>query len=216
MKGQIVLVILFAAFCFGNALELKSGDPLAQEKIDSAGKGATIYLESGLHQFNVNLHSDQTLIGRKGSILEGEIVINGKSNVVVSSVTCTSPSTTCVTISNSNHITVSASNIGTCGGRGIYLSDSTSVSIHDSYVHPQHKVSGCCDTGDSIYVSGCTVVDILGNVLAYGESNIELSDSTNVTINGNFMLNPLGSHFSLYSYCVVINLLYFCIIIHVL
>ena len=48
------------------------------------------------------------------------------------------------------------------------------------------------DTGDSIFLTDSKDVHIQGNVIAFGESNIENHASVNVSIVGNFLLNPLG------------------------
>jgi len=162
--------------------------------IDAAPPGAHILLGPGYHKFErVNLKSFQILEGVKGSVLEGPVVIDGKSNVVISTVTVVSPASTCVEIiNNCKNITVQSSEIGTCHGRGIHVSNSQDIHIFDNYVHPQFKVSGCCDNGDSIFVEGVTDMEVQGNVLAYGESNMEISNTHNLVIKGNFMLNPLG------------------------
>ena len=53
--------------------------------------------------------------------------------------------------------------------------------------------NGCgCDTGDSVFLTGSRDVFIGGCVIAFGESNIENHASVNVTVDGNFLLNPLG------------------------
>ncbi|MFY9527650.1 MAG: right-handed parallel beta-helix repeat-containing protein, partial [Candidatus Acidiferrales bacterium] len=52
---------------------------------------------------------------------------------------------------------------------------------------------GCCDTHDGIFASGTSNLWIQGNVIAYGESNIEVDNATGVTVKGNFLVNPIDS-----------------------
>jgi len=190
-----LMLCLMATFCFvlSDRVEILANDPKAQTLIDTAVPGTHILLREGYHKLSVNLKSFQILEGDKGAVLEGPIVIDGKVDVVVTNVNINAPTSTCVEInSNSKNITVQNSDIGPCHGRGIHISSSQVIQIYDSYVHPQFKVSGCCDSGDSIFVESVNQLQVLGNVLAYGESNMEISNSHGIVIKGNFMLNPLG------------------------
>ena len=66
------------------------------------------------------------------------------------------------------------------------------VSITDNYVHPEFTATGCCDTGDGILIeSGSSGVLVQGNVVVYGESNIEVPTTGHPEIHvvGNFLLN---------------------------
>jgi len=186
---------ILVAVCYSTPIvQIVAGDPNAHSLIEGAAPGSQIVLGPGYHRLeSVNLKSFQTLTGAKGSVLEGPVVVDGKTNVVVTTMTISSPASTCVEIiNNSNNITVQSSAIGTCHGRGIHIANSQRVHIYDNYVHPQFKVSGCCDSGDTIFVESVTNMDVQGNVLAYGESNMEISHSHDIVIKGNFMLNPLG------------------------
>ncbi|MEO7201521.1 MAG: hypothetical protein ABIZ82_02875, partial [Candidatus Tumulicola sp.] len=99
----------------------------------------------------------------------------------------------CIDIENSIDITIEASQIGPCGGNGISISGGRKLEIIDSYVHPETQSNGCCDHNDSIFVAGATAVTIQGNVLAYGESNVEAGQHTKqLIVIGNFLLNPRG------------------------
>jgi ASPM-SPD-2-Hydin domain-containing protein/centrosomal CEP192-like protein/parallel beta helix pectate lyase-like protein len=121
----------------------------------------------------------------------GPIVINGQNGKVIQGLKITSTTGDCVQINNSTNITIQNSEIGPCAGNGVNISASNGVQIYDSYIHPETQSPSCCDNNDGIFgQNGTQNLTIQGNVIAYGESNIEIQDSSNVTVTGNFLLNP--------------------------
>lgn len=122
----------------------------------------------------------------------GPIVMTGKKGAVIEDVQITSPSGDCVQIANSTNITIRNSEIGPCGGNGIRIRGGSGVRIVDSYIHPETQSPHCCDHNDGIFALDTSDVLIQGNVIAYGESNVEVHDSNDVTVKGNFLLNPRG------------------------
>jgi hypothetical protein len=102
----------------------------------------------------------------------------------------TSDAGPCVRIAKSSHVTITASEIGPCGGNGVEIASSDSITIADSYIHPEHPASGCCDTGDGVFATGATNLTLHGDVIAFGEANIEVTQSQHVKVLGNFLLNP--------------------------
>lgn len=74
------------------------------------------------------------------------------------------------------------------------MSGSNGVYVYDNYIHTEKLSSTCCDYHDGIFGSGGNQnVVIQGNVIAYGESNIEFStNNSSITVTGNFLLNPRG------------------------
>jgi hypothetical protein len=134
----------------------------------------------------------------------GPITISGKSHVVIKGYSIRSATGNCITVANSTDITIEDSQIGPCGtagadvvGNGIEISGSDGVHIYDSYIHPETLSTGCCDHHDGIFGNGegggNRNVDIQGNVIAYGESNIEFTQKNSaITVIGNFLLNPRG------------------------
>jgi hypothetical protein len=141
----------------------------------------------------------------------GPIVINGQNGTVIEGLRITSSSGTCVTITNSTNITIQSSEIGPCAGNGIAISGGSGINIFDSYIHPETLAAGCCDHNDGILASGGTH-DLLiqGNVIAYGESNIEIQGGQTVSVIGNFLLNPRdeqsgpgprGNNFQCWNHC---------------
>jgi len=134
-----------------------------------------------------------------GLTTSGPIVINGQNGTVISGLIITSTGD-CVQIINSTNITIKDSQIGPCGtagntsnGHGVSISGGSGINILDNYIHVENLASGCCDSHDGILTTNTSGVTIQGNVIAYGETNIEAqSGSNNITVNGNFLLNPRG------------------------
>jgi hypothetical protein len=131
----------------------------------------------------------------------GPIVIDGANGTVISRMRITSTSGSCVTISNSTNITIEKSEIGPCGeadaktpGNGISISGGDGIRIYDDYIHVDNLASDCCDTRDNVLVQGSSNVTIQGNVIAYGETNVEIdgAPSDHISVIGNFLLNPRG------------------------
>src|SRR5690349_18863375 len=103
----------------------------------------------------------------------GPISIDYQNGKTIENLHITSTTGDCLTILNSTGIIIRNSEIGPCGGNGLVISGGSGITIADNYIHPEHTGSGCCDSGDGIYDSGTTDLQIQGNVVAYGESNIE-------------------------------------------
>jgi hypothetical protein len=139
----------------------------------------------------------------------GQLVIKNESNKVYSGLNITTSSTSgqdCVVIIDSANITIENSQIGPCGGNGIHIYNSSApvtsgIYIFDNYIHTEThdpNPNDCCDNNDGVFVDGTSQVTIQGNVIAYGESNIEANGATGtvdgVTVVGNFLLNPRGGN----------------------
>jgi len=124
----------------------------------------------------------------------GPVTISGQNGTIVDGLHITNPNGDCLTITNSTNITVRSSEIGPCGGMGINISGGGTINVYDSYIHPGTPLStSCCDTHDGILANGTTGLSIQGNVIAYGESNIEVNNVSNVSVIGNFLLNPIDN-----------------------
>jgi hypothetical protein len=136
----------------------------------------------------------------------GPVTIRGQDGGVLSGVKITSTTGDCVTIDASYGFTLRASEIGPCAGNAVVVTGGGSITIEDSYIHPEHPPAKCCDTGDGVFATGTTSLSILGNVIAYGEANIEVQQTAGVTVVGNFLLNPQnggsrGQNFQAWSGC---------------
>ena len=127
------------------------------------------------------------------------LVINGQHNVTYSGLQISTTSGDCVDITNSTNITIENSNIGPCGtnnstasSNGIYISGGSGINIFDSYIHVENQASRCCDTHDGVKIFQSSTDLIQGNVIAYNETNIEALYSDDISLIGNFLLNPQG------------------------
>ena len=118
------------------------------------------------------------------------IVLNGQSGIVIEGVHISSQSGDCVQLINSSNITISNSDIGPCAGNAISISGGDQISVFDSYIHPETQSAACCDHNNGILAVGTSNLSIQGNVIAYGETNIEVRGSNTVAVTGNFLLNP--------------------------
>jgi hypothetical protein len=118
------------------------------------------------------------------------IVIKGEKGTVIDHLKISSATGDCVTIVDSANITVKNSEIGPCLGSGVRIAGGAAINIYDNYIHPEAPLSPCCDKSDGIFATGTSNLTIQGNVIAYGESNIEVGKVTAVKVIGNFLLNP--------------------------
>ena len=133
-------------------------------------------------------------MGRAGAArASGTFVIRNKHHHVYKNVNISTQSGDCVRIEDSTDITIERSQIGPCGGNGVSVSGGRFVRIYDSYIHPETHSKGCCDRNDGVLLENVSNVDVTGNVIAYGESNIEAPlGVSDLSIDGNFLLNPRG------------------------
>ena len=122
----------------------------------------------------------------------GPVVIDGKNGTVIENVRISSTTGECITIRNSQNITIRNSDIGPCGRNAVKVQGSSNMKIVDNYIHSERRPAGCCDTNDGVFASATTGLLVQGNVVAFNESNIELQSAAEVTIIGNYLLNPLG------------------------
>ena len=129
------------------------------------------------------------------------LTISGQNNVVISGLTISTTSGDCIDIVNSTNVTIQASQIGPCGSnnstntsRGISITGSSGVNIYDSYIHVENIAGSCGDTHDGIFITNSNgPIAIQGNVIAFNERNIRVWDASNVSVIGNFLLNPRGA-----------------------
>jgi hypothetical protein len=181
---------------------------LAAAGTSSIGLSATNASGTGTAKMTLAVTAAQTSTGSgtsagtgsqtsSGSLASsGPVSISGQSGTVISGLKITSASGDCVTITNSSNITIKNSEIGPCGGHGIHVSGGNSINVYDSYIHPEMTHStqrNCCDSHDGVYADGTNNLTIQGNVIAYGEANIEVTHVNTVTVVGNFLLNPINS-----------------------
>jgi hypothetical protein len=125
----------------------------------------------------------------------GTIVIRNQRHRVYAGLDVATASGDCIDVTDSYDITIERSQIGPCGGNGITAGGGGKIRIYDSYIHPETLAGGCCDSNDGILLQGTSNVLIQGNVVAYGESNVEAPQGvTGLSVVGNFLLNPRGPY----------------------
>ena len=126
-------------------------------------------------------------------ISSGPITLSGQNGTIIQGLHITNPTGACVTLTSSTNIIIRRSEIGPCNGNAIRISGGSGNAVYDNYIHPETlNGSGCCDHDDGIFASGTSSLTIQGNVIAYSESNIEVTGSSTVIATGNFLLNPRG------------------------
>jgi hypothetical protein len=128
-----------------------------------------------------------------GLISSGPVIVSGQNGIVIQGLHITNPNGDCATVTDSDHITIRQSEIGPCSGNGIVINGGNTINVFDNYIHPEGKLAGCCDFTDGIFAKGTANLTVGGNVIAYGEANIEAQNQTNLAIIGNFFLNPRNS-----------------------
>jgi hypothetical protein len=119
----------------------------------------------------------------------GPLTLTGDAGVV-SGLHITSTTGDCVTLTNAHGAILRGNDIGPCAGNAVVVSGGDTVTLEDNYIHPEHPPSSCCDTGDGVFAHGTSTLAILGNVIAYGEANIEANTTAGIRVVGNFLLNP--------------------------
>jgi parallel beta helix pectate lyase-like protein len=126
----------------------------------------------------------------------GQLIIQNESNKVYKDLSIATDSRSgqdCIIIRGSTNITIEDSQIRPCGGNGVNISGGSGIQIYDNYIHPETHVNACCDYNDGVLAQNTSQITIQGNVIAYGESNVEMpQDVTGLIVIGNFHLNPLG------------------------
>lgn len=103
------------------------------------------------------------------------------------------PSGTCVEVRASN-VTIEDADIGPCAGRGVYVHDVSAFTLRNSYVSTGTRPASCCDSADGVFASRVNGLRIEGSTLERSETNIEALGSTNITITGNTLRDPLGPY----------------------
>jgi parallel beta-helix repeat protein len=127
------------------------------------------------------------------------VITSADNGKVFSNYQISTTSGDCVVISGASNVTFQNSDVGPCGtnnttstSNGIHIIGGTQNKVYDNYIHVENLASGCCDTHIGILVDSSSHNLLQGNIVAYGEGNIQLQHSDNITVSGNFMLNPRG------------------------
>jgi hypothetical protein len=119
----------------------------------------------------------------------GPLTLSGDAGVVTG-LHITSTTGDCVTLNDASGVILKGNDIGPCAGNAVVVAGGDTITIQDNYIHPEHPPTSCCDTGDGVFAHDTKTLAILGNVIAYGEANIEVGSSDGIRVIGNFLLNP--------------------------
>eukprot|EP01113_Clastostelium_recurvatum_P000791 TRINITY_DN10351_c0_g1_i1.p1 TRINITY_DN10351_c0_g1~~TRINITY_DN10351_c0_g1_i1.p1 ORF type:complete len:414 (-),score=44.04 TRINITY_DN10351_c0_g1_i1:9-1250(-) len=189
--AHILFILAHVCIVFCATVNINIGDDFAKV-LQANPAGTTFVVAASTFSFApVVMKPGVSIIGQGASMTRLNGSITTASGCVMHKVLLTSSSKGCLSISGDT-VTITQCEIGPCQGNAIAISGSNDVTIADSYIHPERKVAGCCDTGDGIFIQNGKNSLIQGNIIAYSETNVEMSGSTNITIKGNFLLNPLG------------------------
>jgi hypothetical protein len=140
----------------------------------------------------------------------GPLSIDGQDGGVISGLRITSTTGACVTITGGHGVTLRGNDIGPCAGNAVVVSGGDTIALEDNYIHPEHPPTSCCDTGDGVFAHDTATLAVLGNVIAYGEANIEVGNTAGVRVVGNFLLNPQnggsrGQNFQAWNGCTNVD-----------
>lgn len=100
------------------------------------------------------------------------------------------PSGDCIAVTADN-VTITASKIGPCNGRGIYILGADNFQLLDSTVD-NNRAGACCERYTTIFARNASNLTIRGSLLMRGESLIELMNVQNAVIEGNVGRDPKG------------------------
>ncbi|NOY61680.1 MAG: hypothetical protein GXP10_00765 [Gammaproteobacteria bacterium] len=152
-------------------------------------------------------------------ISSGPIVISGESGTVISGLHITNPNGTCLDIKNgASNIIIENSEIGPCKRNGIYIKQSSRITIRGVYIHNTKDNAVVVTQSSNVDVTQSTINDVMTGVYAVESEAINVSNNSflnmqgpyprgqfvqfnNVTgpglrINNNTGINELGSSFA--------------------
>ncbi|MCB1022248.1 MAG: right-handed parallel beta-helix repeat-containing protein [Acidobacteria bacterium] len=183
-----------ACLAWGAEVHVAPGANL-QTIVNRSPAESEFVLAPGVHRAEqIRLRNGDTLRGEIGAALIGSFFLSNVSDVEIRELRLSSPLRDCIQVSGSSGVRIRASEIGPCVGAGVVIHGSRMLVLTDNYIHPEHPVSHCCDEGDGVYAVDSTQLRIAGNVIAYGETNIEMHGVADADVVGNFLLNPMGPY----------------------
>lgn len=129
------------------------------------------------------------------TVVDGPFIIKNQSNKVYERLKVTSSKGDCIQIVDSFDITIENSDIGPCSGNAVNIRGGSRIDIFDNYIHSEGLGKRCCDHHDGVFAHKTSQIRVQGNVIAYGESNVEaIPEVTGLEVIGNFLLNPRGPY----------------------
>jgi len=119
-----------------------------------------------------------------GLIASGPVVIDGQQDVVVSGLSISNPNGNCIEIrGGSSNIVIENSEIGPCGGKGIYIIQSTNVDVRNNIIRD------AVEEGVMSYESSSIAVD--ANIIENVQSGYEMwtTNGGNLSFTNNYVKN---------------------------
>jgi hypothetical protein len=192
--ARAVAALSGTACILGAQITVQAGEDL-QRAINSSPQGSELVLAAGEHSGErIRLRSGDVLRGEPGAKLIGSLELRGVTDVEIRALHIETAAGDCIRVRDAAGVRIRASDIGPCAGNGVYVQQSEQVLVTDNYIHPEHYVVRCCDTGDGLYAVDVSRIRIAGNVIAFGETNVELHGVDGAEVVGNYLLNPLGPY----------------------
>ncbi|MCP3973055.1 MAG: hypothetical protein GY720_01020, partial [bacterium] len=96
----------------------------------------------------------------------------------------------CVEVSAGSEVTIRNVELGPCGAEGIVIDHSSGVDVHDSFIHPESTG----ESGVAIRATHSSDIEVTGNVLAHGSSNLFAFVVSDLRVADNLFVNPLGPY----------------------
>jgi Right handed beta helix region len=120
--------------------------------------------------------------GFSPSKTSGPLVIDGKSDVVISGVKISNPSGSCISVrGGSRNVRIENSEIGPCYKYGVAVLDSTSVTVSNNYIHDV--------MGNAVHIEKGALVEARSNCLQRAMSGVFVQDSRVIAIERNSIRN---------------------------
>jgi Right handed beta helix region len=112
----------------------------------------------------------------------GPIVLDGKSDVVISGVKISNPSGACITIrGGSRNIRIENSEIGPCYKYGVAVLDASQVTVSNNYIHDVF--------GNGVHIERAALVQALGNCVQRTVAGVLAQDARVISVERNSIRN---------------------------
>jgi hypothetical protein len=207
----LAAVAALSAFAIGACSSASSPDTAASDASTPTDAAAGGDVRDGASSSDVGVtDAGSDVAPTKPLQASGPLTLDGQDGGVISGLKITSTTGDCVTITNGHGVTLRGNDIGPCGGNAVVIAGGDSITLEDNYIHPEHPPASCCDTGDGVFAHDTATLSILGNVIAYGEANIEVGSTAGARVIGNFLLNPQnggsrGQNFQAWNGCTNVD-----------
>jgi nitrous oxidase accessory protein NosD len=160
---------------------------------NTAEDGGGIYNVGGTVTVRDTLLEGNEATARPGPriVQEGTETFSGPGPHLLENVHITTKQGPCVLVSGASDVTIRNVELGPCGTEGIFIQGQTyDVGIYDSYIHPESSAG----SGIAIRIDHSSDIEVAGNVIAHGSSNLYAFVASNLDVTNNLLINPLGPY----------------------